>query len=195
MADDEDSEEPTVTLGAKQAVEGAPLARVSARLMWGIEKSAIIDREGETVIRTPDGPQELTDLLGAVDQTYFATRQEFEAAIEDVLGDGPVPAESAEEEAETEEADQETDSDDEASETDGADEQDAAEDGEADEVAEADDADDAEEADEAAEVDEDESEADNAGDEAKSAEADADEDSNGETDETATDDDTEEAEE
>lgn len=96
MADDED-DEPAVTLGAKQAIEGAPLARVSARLMWGIEKSAILEREGETVVRTPDGPQELADLLASVDQTYFATRQEFEDAVEGVLDDGPIPADSEEE--------------------------------------------------------------------------------------------------
>lgn len=93
MADDGE-DEPTVTLGAKQAVEGAPLARVSARLMWGIEKSAIVEREGETTIRTPSGPQKLAALLGAVDQTYFATRQEFEDAVNDVVDDGPIPAKS-----------------------------------------------------------------------------------------------------
>lgn len=184
MADDEDSEEPTVTLGAKQAVEGAPLARVSARLMWGIEKSAIIEREGETVVRTPDGPQELADLLGAVDHTYFATRQEFEDAVTEVLGDGPIPAESGDQEAE-----QETDSDDESSAAD-----DAA-DPEASENDEAEDADDAEpEAAEDDAADEDKSEVegeDAAGDETESEEADAEEGSEDEPDETAPDDDTE----
>ena len=96
MTDDEDSEEPAVTLGTQRAVEGAPLARVTARLMWGIEQSAIREREGETVIRTPDGPQELGELLDDVDQQYFATRQEFEAALGEVIGDGPVPTESDE---------------------------------------------------------------------------------------------------
>jgi hypothetical protein len=91
MADDEDSEKPAVTLGAGNPVEGAPLARVSARLMWGIEKSAIDQREGDTVIRTPDGPRELGDVLASVEGTYFATRQEFEAAVRDVIGTGPVP--------------------------------------------------------------------------------------------------------
>jgi hypothetical protein len=91
MADDEDSEEPAVTLGEGKPVEGAPLARVSARLMWGIEKSAIDQREGDTVIRTPDGPRELGDVLASVEGTYFATRQEFEAAVRDVIGTGPVP--------------------------------------------------------------------------------------------------------
>jgi hypothetical protein len=93
MTDDEDSEEPAVTLGTQRTVEGAPLARVSARLMWGIEKSAVESREGGTVIRTPDGPQELGEVLTDVDKQYFATRQEFEAALGEVIGDGAVPAE------------------------------------------------------------------------------------------------------
>ena len=127
MADDEDSEEPTVTLGAKQAVEGAPLARVSARLMWGIEKSAIIDREGDTVIRTPDGPRELADVLANVEKTYFATRQEFEGAIEGVLGDGPIPSESSEEGEESDPAEEDTDGDHDEPTAEDADESDVAE--------------------------------------------------------------------
>lgn len=93
MADDEDSEteEPAVELGDGGAVEGAPLARVSARLMWGIEKSEVRRREGQTTIRTPDGPQELGDVLDDVDLPYFEKRQEFEDAVRDVVGTGPVP--------------------------------------------------------------------------------------------------------
>jgi len=93
MADDEDSEteEPAVELGDGAAVEGAPLARVSARLMWGIEKSEVRRREGETTIRTPDGPQELGDVLDDVDLPYFEKRQEFEDAVRDVVGTAPVP--------------------------------------------------------------------------------------------------------
>lgn len=91
MADEEDDEEPAVALGEGEPVEGAPLARVTARLMWGIEKSTIVEREGDTVIRTPDGPRELADVLADVEETYFGTRQEFEAAVEGVIGTGPVP--------------------------------------------------------------------------------------------------------
>ena len=89
--DEDDSEEPAVTLGDGAAVEGAPLARIAARFMWGIEKSTIVEREGDTVIRTPDGPRELGDVLEAVDATYFATRNAFEAAVRGVIGAGPVP--------------------------------------------------------------------------------------------------------
>jgi hypothetical protein len=91
MADEEDDEEPAVALGEGEPVEGAPLARITARLMWGIEKSTIVEREGDTVIRTPDGPRELADVLADVEETYFATRQEFETAVERVVGTGPVP--------------------------------------------------------------------------------------------------------
>ena len=94
MADDEESEEeegPAVELGDGEPVKGAPLARVSARLMWGIEQSDVRRREGETVIRTPDGPKKLKDVLEEVDLTYFEKRQEFEDAVEDVIGTGPIP--------------------------------------------------------------------------------------------------------
>ena len=94
MAEDSEDEaeaEPAVELGEGDAVEGAPVARVAARLMWGIEKSEVVAREGETVIRTPDGPQELGDVLEDVDETYFPTRQDFLAAVEDAVGTGPVP--------------------------------------------------------------------------------------------------------
>lgn len=93
MSDDDSEEEPAVELGEGPDVEGAPLARVTARLSWGIEHSTVVDREGETVIRTPDGPQELAAVLEDVDVPYFADRHEFEAAVRDVIGTGPVPTE------------------------------------------------------------------------------------------------------
>lgn len=94
MADDEDSEdEPAVALGEGEDVAGAPIARIAARLSWGIERSAIGQREGDEQIRTPDGPRELSDILAAVDEPYFATRQEFVTAVEDEIGTGPVQTE------------------------------------------------------------------------------------------------------
>ncbi|WP_136715820.1 DUF5789 family protein [Halorientalis salina] len=98
MADDEEpegeeaeEEEHPVELGDGEPVEGAPLARVSARLMWGVEKSEVRRREGETVIRTPEGPRKLGDVLDDVDVPYFEKRQEFENAVEDAIGTGPIP--------------------------------------------------------------------------------------------------------
>ena len=99
MAEDDDSEEdaedagPAVELGSGADVEGAPLARVAARHMWGMDKSTVIDREGGVDIRTPDGPKTLADILYDVDETYFPDRQSFEDAVREQVGTGPVPTE------------------------------------------------------------------------------------------------------
>lgn len=87
---DEAEEEPAVELGDGPDVEGAPLGRVAARFTWGVEKSAVEAREGDTEIRTPDGPEALGDLLEDVETTYFATRQEFLDSLRPVVGAGPV---------------------------------------------------------------------------------------------------------
>ncbi|PSP48000.1 hypothetical protein BRC60_07840 [Halobacteriales archaeon QH_1_68_42] len=92
MADDEEEDEgPAVELGEGEPVEGAPLARVASRLTWGKKKSYIVDREGDAVIRTPDGPRELADVLAEVDVPYFESRQEFTDEVRAVIGTGPVP--------------------------------------------------------------------------------------------------------
>lgn len=90
---DEAAEEPAVELGDAGSVEGAPLARVASRLTWPIERSEVARKEGGTAIRTADGPRELDAVLEDVDTTYFATRQEFVAAVREVVGIGPVPTE------------------------------------------------------------------------------------------------------
>jgi len=88
---DEEEEGPAVPLGDGSPVEGAPPARVASRLHYAIEKSEIVRREGETTIRTPDGPRELAAVLEETDEVYFDTRQTFERAIRSVVGTGPVP--------------------------------------------------------------------------------------------------------
>lgn len=88
--DDEESEEPAVELGEGPDVPGAPVARVASRLTWPQEKSRIVDKEGDTEIRTPDGPRRLADVLAAVETTYFDRRQTFLDAVESVIGAGPV---------------------------------------------------------------------------------------------------------
>jgi hypothetical protein len=93
MSDDDSEEEPAVELGEGAEVEGVPIVQVSARLMWGIEKSDVRRREGDTVVRTPEGPQELGEILDEIDETYFDRRQSFESAVRDVIGHGPVPSE------------------------------------------------------------------------------------------------------
>jgi len=95
MADetDEEDEGPAVELGEGESVEGAPLARVASRLTWALQKSEVVRKEGDAVIRTPDGPQKLEDVLEDVDNPYFETRREFEEDVEAVIGTGPVQTE------------------------------------------------------------------------------------------------------
>ena len=92
MSDDEETEEePAVELGDGNPVEGAPLARVASRLHYAVERSEVVRREGDTTIRTPDGPRELADVLDETDEVYFDTRQSFIDAVHEVVGSGPVP--------------------------------------------------------------------------------------------------------
>ncbi|PCR90003.1 DUF5789 family protein [Natrinema ejinorense] len=91
MSDDDEDAPPAVTLGEQTPVEGAPLARVSSRLTWPKEKSEVDRLEGNTVLRTPDGPRELSAVLEDVDETYFQRHQEFEGHVRDVIGTGPIP--------------------------------------------------------------------------------------------------------
>jgi len=97
MSDEEEEEGPAVELGEGDPVEGAPLARVAARLSWPIEKSRAEMLEGESTIRTPDGPRELSEVLAEVDVTYFDRRQTFEEAVRDAIGRGPIPTAADEE--------------------------------------------------------------------------------------------------
>lgn len=92
MSEDEAEEDaPAVELGERTPVEGAPLARVASRLTWPLQQSEVVRKEGDSVIRTPDGPQTLEKLLKDVETTYFESRQEFVGDVEDVIGTGPIP--------------------------------------------------------------------------------------------------------
>lgn len=86
-------DEPAIELGDGAAVEGAPIARVASRLSWPIARSDLLDREGESTIRTPDGPRTVADVLNGVDTTYFDTRQTFVEAVRAEIGEGPIPTE------------------------------------------------------------------------------------------------------
>ncbi len=108
---DDNEDEPAIELGEGEPVEGAPLARVSARLMWGIGKSTVVEREGDAQIRTPDGPRKLEEILHEVDHTYFDSRQTFERAVRDVIGTGPVPTAGGGAGAADTEPDEETETD------------------------------------------------------------------------------------
>jgi len=92
MADDNDDEaEPAVELGEGEPVEGAPLARVTSRLYWPIEKSEVLRKEEGVTIRTPDGPRALADVLAEIDETYFQSEREFTNEVRAVIGTGPIP--------------------------------------------------------------------------------------------------------
>lgn len=91
--DEDEAEGPRVPLGEGPAVEGAPLARVASRLTWPQEKSEIVRKEGETAIRTPDGPRQLAEVMDGVDTSYFGRRQDFLEGVRRVIGTGPVPTE------------------------------------------------------------------------------------------------------
>ncbi|MFB6122742.1 MAG: DUF5789 family protein [Haloferacaceae archaeon] len=90
MADEAESEGPVVELGEGEPVEGAPLARVASRLTWPQENSSVREKEGDAVVRTPDGPRDLADVLDQTDETYFESRQHFVSEVRDVVGSGPV---------------------------------------------------------------------------------------------------------
>ena len=92
MSDDDEST-PTVQLGEGRAVEGAPVARIAARLTWPQTKSDIIQKFGDSEIRTPDGPEPLSDVLESIETTYFDRRQTFVTAVFDVIGREPVATE------------------------------------------------------------------------------------------------------
>lgn len=91
MAEEDEESGPIVELGEGESVEGAPLARITSRLHYGIPKSEVVRREGDTTIRTPDGPKELADVLDASEQTYFPREQDLTDAVHAVIGSGPVP--------------------------------------------------------------------------------------------------------
>jgi hypothetical protein len=93
MADEEEDEGPVVELGEETPVEGQPLARVASRLTWPQEASRVVEKEGESVVRTPSGPQTLSDVLEQVNETYFDTRQTFVSEVQSAVGTGPVQTE------------------------------------------------------------------------------------------------------
>lgn len=88
--DEEEAETPTVELGEGPTVEGAPLARVASRLSWPRGKREVIVQEGDTKIRTAEGPLTLETILDDVDNPYFGSRQEFVTDVRAVIGYGPV---------------------------------------------------------------------------------------------------------
>ncbi len=85
-----DSTDSSAATGETPSVQGAPLARVAARLSWPIEAETIRTREGDTLIRTTSGSQSVATCLDEIDVDYFASREEFLRAFRPIVGTGPV---------------------------------------------------------------------------------------------------------
>ncbi|MFC6752863.1 DUF5789 family protein [Halorubrum tibetense] len=92
-ADAEAEEVPAVELGEGPDVAGEPIARVASRLTWPAKRSDIRAQEGDSEIRTPEGPVELDGALAESDVSLFESRGEFVDAVEEVVGRGPVATE------------------------------------------------------------------------------------------------------
>lgn len=90
MSDEDAESESSVELGEGPDVEGAPIARVAARLTWPAPQSDILTQEGDIRIRTPAGPQELSSVLEQTETEYFDTRDSFLETVNSVIGLGPV---------------------------------------------------------------------------------------------------------
>ena len=88
-----DEEAPAVELGEGPKIDGEPLARAASRLTWPAKRSDVRAQEGETVIRTPEGPVELDEALAESEVPLFESRSDFLEAVEDVVGRGPVATE------------------------------------------------------------------------------------------------------
>lgn len=88
---EEEEEVPVVELGDGPDVEGAPVSRVASRLFFPIEESEVLRREGETTVRTPDGPQTVADVLEQSDEVYFETNADLVNTVRSVVGTSPVP--------------------------------------------------------------------------------------------------------
>jgi hypothetical protein len=87
---EEKSSSEDMKLDVDGTVEGAPIERIASRLTWPQEKSEIVRKEGEELIRTPDGAKKLEELLEEVDTTYFSRRQMFVEVLEKRIGKGNV---------------------------------------------------------------------------------------------------------
>ena len=85
--------EPAVALGEGPDVAGEPIARVASRLTWPAKRSDVRTQEGDAVIRTPEGPRDLDEVLADADVPLFESRSEFVTAVEERAGRGPVATE------------------------------------------------------------------------------------------------------
>jgi len=85
--------EPAVELGEGPDVSGEPIARVASRLTWPAKRSDVRTQESDAVVRTPEGPRELDDVLADSELPLFESRSEFLTEVEELVGAGPVATE------------------------------------------------------------------------------------------------------
>jgi len=90
---DEAESQPAVELGEGPTVLGEPVARVASRLTWPAARSDVRAQEGDTVVRSPDGPRELNAVLADSTVPLFESRSDFLAEVKDRVGRGPVATE------------------------------------------------------------------------------------------------------
>ncbi|WP_280586347.1 DUF5789 family protein [Halorubrum sp. Boch-26] len=95
MSDNEEAEEsePAVELGEGPDVAGEPITRVASRLTWPATRSDVVAQEGDAVVRSPDGPRDLDEVLADSEVPLFESRSEFAAEVEELVGRGPVATE------------------------------------------------------------------------------------------------------
>lgn len=96
MSDNEEEAEeaePAIELGEGPDVTGEPISRVASRLTWPAKRSDVRAQEGDAVVRSPEGPRDLDDVLAESEVPLFESRSEFVAEVESVVGRGPVATE------------------------------------------------------------------------------------------------------
>ncbi|GAB7010029.1 DUF5789 family protein [Halorubrum trueperi] len=91
--DEADEAEPAVELGEGPDVSGEPIARVASRLTWPAKRSDVVTQEGDAVVRSPEGPRDLDEVLADAEVPLFESRSEFVATVEELVGRGPVATE------------------------------------------------------------------------------------------------------
>ena len=92
MSDDADETQPEVPLGADEPVEGVPVARVAARLHYPLPRSLLLERAGETEVRTPAGPTTVRSIIEETDVQVFPTAAALITTVREIVGEAPVTA-------------------------------------------------------------------------------------------------------
>jgi len=90
MTEDDEEMHPEVPLGSDAPVEGVPVARVAARLHYPLPRSQLLERAGETEIRTPAGPTTVRSVIEETDVQIFPTAAALITTVREKVGEAPV---------------------------------------------------------------------------------------------------------